>query len=355
MYETTDSPGTGDISKDHWMRLNVFALLALSSTFTTPLIAQEPPQSAPPIDLVMLNGDGRMVLPSNPLYPPTAYRLEDNNARTTIVFENHTDDITLEVSVFPIDKGSPEGCRAATIPALLADLRTRATIADIKNSTRRSSHGNTLALATFTLSSIGGVNPGSQQHFYAFTAGPHTCAQMHLAKSGYTPDFAPLINAQLDAFHFDAAYQPTAQDYAAIADLFYETKADYREAALFYQRALDVLPNTADTRDLRRNLTDQLSVSYAVYGDFLASYHVNEDAIMGDPAYPYYYYNLACVDAEMHNPLDAKRHLEAAFLRRFNTLPGEQLPNPSLDSSIQKLRSDHKFWSYVKKVSGVSE
>jgi hypothetical protein len=337
------------------MRLNVFVLLALSSSFATPLVAQDIPQSAPPISLVMLNGDGRMMIPSNPLYPPTAYSLEDDNARTIIVFENHTDDITLEASIFPIDKGSPEACRAATIPALLAGLRTRAAITDTKNSTRRSTHGNALALTTFTLSSIGGVNPGSQQHFYAFAAGPHTCAEMHLTKSGYTPADAPLIDAQLDAFHFDPAYRPVAQDYAVIAGLFYETKADYREAALFYRRALDVLPRTTATRDLRRNLTDQLSVSYAVYGDFLASYHVNEDAITADPAYPYFYYNLACVDAEMHNPLDARRHLEAAFLRRFNTLPGEQLPNPSLDSSIQKLRSDRKFWSYVKSVSGISE
>jgi hypothetical protein len=336
------------------MHLKALALLALSSALSNPLAAQDAPP-VPPINVVMLHGDGRVIVPASPLYPPTAYRLEDDNTRTTLVFENHNDDITVEVSIFPIDNGTPESCRAATIPALLADLHTRATITDIKNSTRRSSHGNALSLATFILSSAGGINPGSQQNFYAFSAGPHTCAEMHIIKSGYTPDYAPLIDAQFNAFDFDAAYRATPQDYAFLAGLLFETKEDYRSAALFYQRALDALPSTADDLDLRRAYTDQLSISYAVYGDYLASYHVNEDAINADPEYPYYYYNLACVDAEMHNPLDAKRHLEAAFLRRFNTIPGEQLPNPSLDQSIQKLSSDRKFWAYVKRVSGVAE
>jgi hypothetical protein len=337
------------------MRLKLFALLVLSSSLSAPLIAEDPTPAARPINLVMLDGDGLMLLPADPLYPPTTYRLEDGNYRTTVVFENHRDDITLEASVFPNDDNTPEACRDMTMTPLIADLRTRANVTEQKSILRRSIHGNLLAVTSFVLSSSGGVNPGSQQNFYAFAAGPHTCAEMHITKSGYTPADAPLIDTQLDNFHFDPDYRATSEDYAALAGFFFETKQDYRPAALYYRRAIDVLPDTHDNQNMRRALTDQLSISYAVYGDVLASYHVNEDAIMHDPTYPFYYYNLACVDAELHNPLDAKRHLEEAFLRRFNTIPGEQLPDPSQDNSIRKLRQDRKFWAYVKTVSGVTE
>jgi tetratricopeptide (TPR) repeat protein len=111
------------------------------------------------------------------------------------------------------------------------------------------------------------------------------------------------------------------------------------------------LPFSPTTINQRRTLTDQLAMSYAVYGDIKDSYNVNEDAIQQDPTYPYYYYNLACIDAELHNPLDARRHLQQAFERRSNALPGEPLPDPVLDTSLQKLQSDRAFWNFVRTLS----
>jgi hypothetical protein len=337
------------------MRLNLIALLLFTS-LTTSLLAQDAPPSPQftATNLVMLDGDGRLVVPSSPTWIPTAYRLEDTHSRTTFVFENHRNDITLETSVFPGDDNTADACRTFTITPLLAQLRTRATVTGLQNSLRKTPSGTLLAVASFMLSNSG-VNPGSQQNVYAFAAGPHICAELHITKSGYTPAFAPLIEAELDRIHFDPTYQPTSQDFNTIGGLFFDTKRDFQSAALYYRRALDTLPTDLATRTARRSLTDQLSMSYALYGDYIESYHVNEAAITIDPTYPFYYYNLACVDAELHNPQDARTHLAAAFDRRFNVLAGEQLPNPSEDSSIRKLSYDRKFWAYVKSISGIIE
>ena len=143
-------------------------------------------------------------------------------------------------------------------------------------------------------------------------------------------------------------------DYGSIASAFFDAH-DPQSAALYYEPALATLPDTGiagySGLTMRRVLTDQLSMSYAIYGDVKSSYDINEQAITLDPTYPYYYYNLACVDAELHNPLDARRHLEAAFARRTNVLPGEQLPDPIHDTSLQKIAYDKQFWKFVESLS----
>jgi hypothetical protein len=44
-------------------------------------------------------------------------------------------------------------------------------------------------------------------------------------------------------------------------------------------------------------------------------------------------------------------HLEQAYARSANTLPGEKLPDPATDDSIQKLKGNHDFWAFVQTLS----
>lgn len=328
------------------MRLLLVASLSFFATLATPLPAQQPG----PINLVMVNGDGRLIVPSSPSWVPTSYQLLDGGYRTTIVFEDHRNDLTLEASIFPNDDGTPEACRDMVVPALLKDLATHTTLSHQSYGSRRTASGDILATDTF-LVSASGLGRMNQQNVFAFAAGPHTCAELHITQSEYVPASAPLFDAELDHMRFEPNYTPTSQDYATLGGFFYDTTRSYRAAAAFYRRALDTLPNTPATRNTRRSLTDQLSMSYAIYGDDKSSYDVNEQAIALDPTYAFYYYNLACVDAEMHNPIDARRHLEEAFLRRNNVLPGEQLPDPVHDTSLQKIAYDKKFWAFVESLS----
>ena len=333
------------------MRIQTTAVLWLltllaSSPLALTLRAQQPT----PINLVMPDGEGRLIVPTDPAFVPTVYRLEDGGYRTTFIFVDHRNDITLEASIYPNDDGTPEACRDMILPNLIKDLRSHTVITHEVYSSRRIPSGSTLAITSFLVSS-GGLTAMNQQNVFAFAAGPHSCGEYHLTQSNYVPASAALFDAEIEHMHFDGDYAPTSQDYTTLGGYFYDTTRDYRAAASYYRRALDTLAASSDTRNARRSLTDQLSMSYAIYGDVKSSYDINEQAITLDPTYPYYYYNLACVDAELHNPLDARRHLEAAFARRTNVLPGEQLPDPIHDTSLQKIAYDKQFWKFVESLS----
>ena len=84
-----------------------------------------------------------------------------------------------------------------------------------------------------------------------------------------------------------------------------------------------------------------------ISGDVDGARRVFQDAIKTDPDYPLYYYNLACADAEQGKAKDAKVHLQQAFDRKANILPGEHMPDPTTDDSIAKLKKDKEFWAFV--------
>ena len=107
------------------------------------------------------------------------------------------------------------------------------------------------------------------------------------------------------------------------------------------------MPGGEDSLDMRRFVTDKLVMSLGMGGDLKNSRAVAMQAIEQDPDYPLNYYNLACADAEEGNAAAARTHLEQAFARKANTLPGESLPDPGKDDSLLKLKSNQAFWTYV--------
>jgi hypothetical protein len=82
---------------------------------------------------------------------------------------------------------------------------------------------------------------------------------------------------------------------------------------------------------------------------------VNEEAIAQDPDYPLYYYDLACADAAEGKVAAARTHLQQAFDRRQNVLPGETFPDPSTDDSFTGLRDDKGFWDFVTQMSAAEK
>jgi hypothetical protein len=118
-------------------------------------------------------------------------------------------------------------------------------------------------------------------------------------------------------------------------------------AAPIFASALAMVDSLDDPIKWRRIATDQASISYGMSGDLKRSREINIAAIAKDPDYPLYYYNLACADAESGDASATRTHLQQAFDRRSNTLPGEHLPDPSKDDSILKLKSNKGFWAFV--------
>jgi hypothetical protein len=145
---------------------------------------------------------------------------------------------------------------------------------------------------------------------------------------------------------FDATRPPDFFARFRYATVLFDHHA-FGAAAPIYAAALSLVDKVDDSLKWRRVATDQASMAYGIAGDLKTSRAINVAAIARDPDYPLYYYNLACADAEEGNAPAAREHLQQAFDRRANTLPGEKMPDPTHDDSIVKLKHDKPFWSFV--------
>ncbi len=187
----------------------------------------------------------------------------------------------------------------------------------------------------------------------AFVAKDELCGDMLFSvDKPVTQQALPLerIKMALTSLHFDAKAQPKFRDAFAYATLEWDNH-QIKGAVSAYHAALDLVDTSDDPQKWRRVTTDQLSMALGMSGDLKKSRAVNEAAILKDPTYPLYYYNLACADAEEGNAANARMHLQQAFERRANTLAGENFPDPAVDDSIQKLKATKDFWAFVQNLS----
>jgi hypothetical protein len=190
---------------------------------------------------------------------------------------------------------------------------------------------------------------GDSSSVRAFIAKADLCADIEFtSKHPLSPD-VPAIKQALNSVTFDPDAKPSFREVFWHATVLFDHKA-MKAAAPFYEQALSLLPPGEPTNKWRRVATDQAVMAYGISGDLEKSRAVAEHAIQTDPDYPLNYYNLACADAEAGNATQAKLHLQQAFDRKANVIPGESLPDPTQDDSIQKLQGDKSFWDFVQKL-----
>jgi len=208
--------------------------------------------------------------------------------------------------------------------------------------TSRSVLPNHLALAQYTFPS----QTGTISVVRAFAATGDLCADIEFSsQSPITPE-TPSIHAAFASVQFEPNFQPTFREVFAYATVLFEHHAA-KAAAPLYERALTLLPANPPTEKWRRVATDQAAMSYGMSGNIEKARSILNRAIAADPTYPLNYYNLACADAEQGDAIHARIHLQQAFDRKANTLPGESLPYPAEDDSIQKLKGNKEFWAFV--------
>jgi hypothetical protein len=183
----------------------------------------------------------------------------------------------------------------------------------------------------------------------AFVASGDLCGDLSFTyEQPITVKQFPMAKAKaiLDTIQFDPQATPTFREAFAYATVNWDHH-QLAGAASAYKAALKLVGSSDDPTKWRRVTTDQLSMALGMSGDVSQSRTVNEAAIELDPDYPMYYYDIACADAEQGDAVAARVALQKAWERRKNTLPGEQFPNPANDDSIQKLKMNKEFWSYV--------
>jgi tetratricopeptide (TPR) repeat protein len=178
----------------------------------------------------------------------------------------------------------------------------------------------------------------------AFVASGDLCADIKI--TGANDPSVQDAQSILKNLTFDPNRPPDFIAKFRFATVLYDHHA-YAAAAPIYESALTLVDSVPESTKWRRVTTDQASMAYGIAGDLKHSRALNEAAILKDPDYPLYYYNLACADAEAGDATAARTHLQQAYSRRANTLPGERLPDASKDDSVLKLKGNKEFWAFV--------
>lgn len=325
-------------------------LLAVIFLIASPILAQAP---ANDFRVILPKGPGAITVHLGDNWKVNELKLYPDGPRPSLFITN--DQLKLEASylLFANDTTGPdsEACRKAVMGPVIDGVRKRHwSLKNIEESTHATPSGLKLFVTSYLVEQAEG-HPVRQQNVFAFVGDTHNCAELHLSKILYQPSDEKIFTAALDNFSYDENYVPTSQDYGSMATAFFDDAHDPQSAAFYYEPALATLPDTGfagyNGLTMRRVLTDQLAMSYGMSGDLKRSRAVNEAAIVKDPDYPLYYYNLACADAESGDATAARTHLQQAFDRRANTIKGETFPDPTKDDSILKLKKDKAFWAFV--------
>ncbi len=298
----------------------------------------------------MPTGKGRIIIPAQGEFQWQSVSLYDQGTRPVFLATNRSANLDVSFILFPNTTGStsPRICRDDVLSASVHSMSAVPGVANTKQGKkedRQLANGTLLATGSTFIAAVGDAKV-EQQNVFGVAASATTCAEIHISKVSYKPADEALFTSELESFQFEPDYVPSAQDYFNFATVFYNVAKSYESAAFYYQRSLDTLPANTPL-NLKRVVVDQLAMSYGISGQIKQSRAVNEAAIQTDPDYPLYYYNLACADAEQGKADDAKTHLQQAFDRKANTLPGEHIPDPAQDDSIQKLKKNKTFWAFV--------
>ena len=190
----------------------------------------------------------------------------------------------------------------------------------------------------------------NQQNVNAYLAESDYCIDIHLSKLNYTPEDQKHFKAILSGVKIRKDYKPDSLMLSSYGDLFYWQKK-YSKAISYYQQAL-ILENNNRTmpKAFWLVLVDRLGMSYGFFGNMEKAKEIYNDAILKEPEYPMFYYNLACAYAETNNLDEAMMNLNLAYKYRENMLFGKKLPDPRTDSSFKRYIGSEPFESALKKL-----
>ena len=152
--------------------------------------------------------------------------------------------------------------------------------------------------------------------------------------------------------HFRAAIKADPNSWQAHMELgdalFAQTKM---ECIGEYERAKEIADAAQDvTPEQKRHINDQLGVIYGMSGKFDHSIEIYRKAIVQDPDYPPYYYNLACSYSESGNLEQAIVNLQEAYKRKDKWPQYQSFPDPRKDDSFKNWLNDKRFVAALKEM-----
>jgi tetratricopeptide (TPR) repeat protein len=194
----------------------------------------------------------------------------------------------------------------------------------------------------------------NQKVVHAYLTSDEVWVEIHMSKTGYRssePDpFAPILST----VRMITNYVPGTMDYIQYGSLFY-LDHNYANAATWYQQALDLEKKEPKLgTPIFRVLVDNLGMSYGISGNLQRAKDTFDYGLSRDPAYPLFYYNLACTYAEMNDLSQSLTYLKKAFEYRDNVIRGETMPDPRKDDSFKRFQNDESFKQTVAALPGLT-
>lgn len=319
----------------------VFAWLFLSSL----LLAQQPSGNVGKVDIPGVKGVLELNVGPSPWY--LEFVPEDKWAMLHARQRPDNVRITALLRQVPFAAGS-ESCKAEMWP------KVKQTLAGKTENLQESSYGGAARVEyTFT-----GEDTKSH-HLLAYWGARDLCAEVHLIKTGFTPQDQTAFEQVLssvrmfpDASGLQAGTQ--AQDNSSMlmaqANELY-AQADYAGAGKLYQRAFDLeSKNRTFDKDLFLDLISRLAFCYRLNGSLAKARQTLEYGLSQDSEYPLFHYDMACVYAQMGKMDESLGHLSEAYKYQRNAPLGEMPPNPTEDSCFQKFANDPRFADAVQKM-----
>ena len=227
--------------------------------------------------------------------------------------------------------------------ALEPEKKENQTLKVLSTSQLRRQDNAPIELVTYTAQ---GAGHSTSYMVRGFVATGDLCGDLEIySNTPVTPD-EPSIKKVFESYRLDPNYVPQFRDLFLYAQILYRDRR-YKEAAPIFEGSLAKLGDDKDHANLRRVTIDQAGMAYGISGDTNKARALFDAAIAQDPDYPLYYYNLACADAQEKKLADARVHLQQAFQRKANVIPGVALPDPAKDDSFLPYRNNEDFWRFV--------
>ena len=128
-------------------------------------------------------------------------------------------------------------------------------------------------------------------------------------------------------------------------------RRNYQEAIKLYNKvlAIEKKQSTLDKKNLRV-VVDNLGKSYLALEDNREAKKIFETGLEKDSNNPIFYYDLACVYAQMNDLDQTLYNLKNAFRFKRHMMSGEHLPNPETDAFFARFMRDERFLQTLKEI-----